>query len=234
MISLDDINLDAVSEDDKEQVVDLHQAEAIDKGNYDGTDIDAGNESFSERFATLEKQMQNPQQAVARPSRLPFAIRTSDRVNYRVYLNSTLMFVPEVITILSRFLDTRNENETVTFILGTELNTIQAFRVNALISAVVNCRAKIIAVAAGWCSIPETMLWCFAKERVVYKYGALTFGTADCNETFPEYKPLFEIFLNKAKELNYINDEDLKSIWENNSTKFVMYEDLVNTVPDEV
>ena len=159
--------------------------------------------------------------------RAPIHIRTSDGQNFRIYINSYASITPLIINVLCRFLDTRSPNQNVYLILGSGLNDIQSHMLGAIISSISSCQAKVTAVAAGWCTIGETMMWCFAKSRRVLQYGALTFGANhELVKAVEQYKTYFDLFLNKGKDLGLLTDEDINSIWENHQTKFLMYGDF--------
>lgn len=181
----------------------------------------AGMEAFNE-----------PQMGVVgnvRPANLPapFSIRTTDGKNFRIYFSTMAVFLPPVVSALCRFLDTRKEGETVTFVLGSGLDDRQSHAVGAIVSAMSTSRAEVCAVAAGWCNVTETILWVSAKRSEIYKYGALTFGVSEITKEVDKLKIYFNLFLNKGKQLGLITDEDIKNIWDTNQTKLITYEDYL-------
>lgn len=184
----------------------------------------AGTESFG-------AEMLNPA-LLARQERMLKAnalrIRTTDKKNFRIYMPSDLCFTRAFVSNLEMFLDSRNPDETVTFVLGAKIADDTAPMVGAIISAISTCKAKVLTLAAGYCSIPETMIWCFGHERKVLRYGALTFGLTDVVKRVPKYLDYFTVFTEKAKELNLLTEEEAKAILENNQTVFKTHRDLLN------
>lgn len=242
MINLDDFNLDAVSEKVKEQEEVIDENEAMDRAEQsdaaeDSTIVtesykplwnayDFGDSSVVGTESFDNSQLADPTVIVRQaPQVPPIFIRTADGQNFRVYFSMNAIFRPMLVTALCRFLDTRNEGETVTFILGSGLRDEQSHAVGAVVSAMSSSKAHIKAVAAGWCSITETILWTAATESEIYKYGALTFGISELIKSVPKFKTYFELFLNKAKQLGLLSDEELKNIWDTGQTKMITYED---------
>lgn len=157
----------------------------------------------------------------------PFTIRTTDGKNFRIYFSMTAVFLPPAVSALCRFLDTRKQGDTVTLVLGSGLDDRQSHAVGAIVSAMSTSRAEVCAVAAGWCSITETIIWVSAARSEIYKYGALTFGVSEITKQVTKLKPYFDLFLNKGKQLGLITDEDIKNIWDADQTKMITYEDYL-------
>ena len=157
----------------------------------------------------------------------PFTIRTTDGKNFRIYFSMMAVFLPPVVSALCRFLDTRKEGDTVTLVLGSGLDDRQSHVVGAIVSAMSTSRAQVTAVAAGWCSITETIIWVSAARSEIYKYGALTFGVSEITKQVTKLKPYFDLFLNKGKKLGLITDNDIKNIWDTDQTKVITYEDYL-------
>lgn len=152
-------------------------------------------------------------------------IRTIDNVNFRIYIPSDLMFSRSFIINLCMFLDSLNENQSVTFILGAKVYDAVACNLGAVISAMENCRAHIITIAAGYCSIPESIIWTYGRERKVYRYGALTFGKTDIVRAVDKYDDYFKVAFERAKEVGIITDEDIVELNKFN-TKMILRQDL--------
>lgn len=163
----------------------------------------------------------------------PIAIRCFNQHNYRVYLSSRFMMMPALVTQLCRFFDTRSSEDRVELILGSAICDEQSHAMGSLVSAITSCRATVKAIAAGCCSVSETILWCFAPERTILKYGALNFGKSDIVRYCPKLEVYFELFLKRAKEIGIISEEDATSIMKNNTTKMVMFEDIHAAQPSQ-
>lgn len=251
MINLDDFNLDAISEKakDNEEVID--EDEALQRaGHTEVTDdnYEVGKESYgnlveSYDFTNLlpsasagmealnESQMIGIRTVPANLSE-SFTIRTTDGKNYRIYFSMVAIFLPRVVSALCRFLDTRKQGDTVTLVLGSGLDDRQSHAVGAIVSAMSTSRAQVTAVAAGWCSITETIIWVSAARSEIYKYGALTFGVSEITKQVTKLKPYFDLFLNKGKQLGLITDNDIKNIWDTDQTKVITYEDYLKLQDD--
>ena len=153
-------------------------------------------------------------------------IRTCDNKNFRVYIPSDLVFSRTFVSNLCRFMDCRKEGESITLILGAKLVDETASIVGAIVSAMRHCKATVITVAAGYASVPETLLWCFGHKRAVMRYGALSFGITDLVKRVPKYKDYFEVFLKRALEIGILQQQDVEDILEHGSTKFLVYDDV--------
>lgn len=246
MINLDDFNLDAISEKakDNEEVIDEDEAlqraghtEVTDDNNEVGTEsydnlVESYNFTHLLPSASAGMEALNESQMVGIrtvPANLsePFTIRTTDDKNYRIYFSMVAIFLPRVVSALCRFLDTRKQGDTVTLVLGSGLDDRQSHAVGAIVSAMSTSRAQVTAVAAGWCSITETIIWVSAARSEIYKYGALTFGVSEITKQVTKLKPYFDLFLNKGKKLGLITDNDIKNIWDTDQTKVITYEDYL-------
>lgn len=159
-------------------------------------------------------------------------IRTSDKKNFRIYMKAEFWFTQSYINGICRFLDTRSEGETVTFILGTKMMDWQTHMIGAVVSSMQSCKATINCVAAGYCSIPETMIWCFGQNRDLYRYGALSFCKTEFLNVCTSYKSYFEVFFKKAQEIGILTEEDVAAIWETGKEKMIMYHEYKEKFPD--
>lgn len=208
----------------------------------------AGNESFESKFGSVHsgigkpffdndlesklEKLQLDESASMGPngqqgsSRMIPIIRTSDNKNYRVYVKTECWFTGEYIARLCRFLDSRVEDETVTFILGARMLEWQSHLIGAVISSISDCKAKVITIAAGYCSIPETMIWAFGDERVVYRYGALSFGRTDFVDRCAAYEAYFDVFFERSKEIGIITDADIEEIKKTGFEKMILFHEV--------
>ena len=182
--------------------------------------------SFEEMQARMDKQ------ASTNGKQSALLIRTGDKKNYRVYMKASSWFTQNYINGLCRFLDSRKEGETVTFVMGVKMNDWQAHILGAIVSAMIRCKATVNTIAAGYCSIPETMLWCFGQNRDVYRYGALSFGVTTIVNTCKDYRPYFEVFFQKAIEIGIITEEDVQNIWDTGSEKLILQPEYRKVFPE--
>lgn len=159
-------------------------------------------------------------------------IRTDGGNNFRIYLNSELALDPFYINSLCRFLDSRRGGDVVTFILGAKIDDYMTHMVGPIISAMQTSAATVKAIAAGYCSIPETMIWAFAKEREVYRYGALSIGITDITKVCPKYSSYFQVFFDRLQEIGILTKEEVDEMWKSRRGKFVMYQDLTKSTPN--
>lgn len=158
-----------------------------------------------------------------------FRIRTRDNINFRIYMPSDLMMTRTYITNLCLFLSQLTEDQTVTFILGAKLIDEIATNLGAVIAAMTSCRGKIITVAAGYCSIPESFIWMYGHERYIFRYGALTFGKTDLVRYVNKYDEYFNTAFERGRELGLLTDDDLTNLRQH-KTKMILRQDL----PDDM
>ena len=182
---------------------------------------------FFAKEAEIEERLQKEIMAGNGPKGKDAAmlIRTADGKNFRIYMKADFWFTQRYINGICQFLDSRTEDQTVTFILGTKMSDWQTHILGALISAMQNCKATVNTIAAGYCSIPETIIWCFGQNRDMYRYGALTFCTTEFIQVCPAYKSYFDVFFKRAVEIGIITEDVVKSIWETSRDYLVMYSD---------
>lgn len=159
--------------------------------------------------------------------RLPFSIRTSDGKNFRIYFRSDTLMMPREVNLLCRFIDMRKPGETVTFVLGVELEDNQTQLLGPIISSIISCPGTVNTIAAGMCSLSETMIWCFGKNREMYRYGALIFSKPEFLTVCKEYKNYYDVVYTRAKEIGVITDEQIKHIFSTNEDLMLMYSDVV-------
>lgn len=164
---------------------------------------------------------------VKKPINLSHHIFTSDEKNYRLYLPQDCNWTPASTRNICRFIDRLSADNTLTIYMGSDGDDGGSYLVSAILSSVVSCKAKTIAVAAGPCSVAETMIWTFANERVLQYYGYLRFGiNAEFLKTNATWNEYYALFLNRAKELNIITDDDVMTLQQTGGSKVVLYSDL--------
>lgn len=159
-------------------------------------------------------------------------IYTTDKKNFRVYVQAELWLTHDWVVSMSTFLDHCKEDETVTFILGTNMVDQQVYLVGSIIGAMQACKADITTVCAGMCSVPESMIWTFGKHRKVLKYGALLFSKPDVIKMAHEYEPYFGVFIDKAKEIGILSDDDIKDIMKGGHEKLYLGDALYSKATD--
>lgn len=153
----------------------------------------------------MNSRMEGPGQG-NRPE--PLLIRTTDKKNFRIYMRASVFYTQAYINGLCRFLDSRTPDQTVTFILGVKSLDWQTHLLGGIISAMLSCQAPIITLCAGYCSIGETMIWCFGKQPIVYRYGALTFGHTEIVKHCEAYMAYFDQFYAKAVNMRLLTQEE--------------------------
>ena len=209
--------------------------ELTDKTEVDSQPIDndiAGNESFDyymgkkpEDAAQLGPCVPGVSTPPSQP--IPFSIRTSDNKNFRIYMKSSTWIMPREVNLLCRFIDTRRADQTITFILGVGIEDDQSQLFGPIISSIISCEGTVNTVAAGMCSLCETMIWCFGKNREVYRYGALVFSKPEFLKVCEGYKNYYDVVYSKAKEIGIITEEQIKRIYSTNEDLMLMYSDIV-------
>ena len=156
----------------------------------------------------------------------PLLIRTSDNVNYRIFMRTEMTFDANYVNQICRFLDGRTANQTVSFILGTRMDDWQAHIVGGIISAIEACKAKTIMYAMGYCGITETMLWCFGNERYIARYGALTFGQTNIIKISAAYVHYFQQCYDRAQSLGALTEAEATQAKDSGVPLMKLYYDL--------
>jgi len=72
------------------------------------------------------------------------------------------------------------------------------------------------------------MMWCFGKNRDVFRYGALSFCTTEFITVCEKYRAYFEVFLEQAKKIGILQPEQVTNIWETGKEVMVTYNDFKN------
>lgn len=218
----------------------LEEATEVDsQGPDDVQDVIAGTEAFEENFkknavkygelaAAAKPTMHTVRVAVPCQNRQNLAIRTHDNKEFRIYFTNSSFFDERLINKLCRFLDTVSEDCTVHLILGVEIadELCQPQNLGATLSAITRCKATVIADVMGMCGLGETMMWAFAHERKLHRYGALTFNRPEIVSRYREFAPYFDYFFNRVKELGALNDEEIERITTRNASILKMTKDL--------
>lgn len=163
----------------------------------------------------------------------PLLVRTSDKKNFRVYMKANLWFNQSYTNRLCRFLDSRQPGESVTFILGTKMSDWQAHILGGVISSMLNCKAEVTTIVAGYCGICESMIWCFGKNRLVYRYGAMTFGHTEITKTCDAYKHYFDVFYARAVEVKVLTEEEAKDLRASGITKLLLSHEIIERIGGE-
>ena len=175
---------------------------------------------------TLEATMDRPM-AGPKPAKPSHYIYTRDKKDYRIYLRPDIVFSPTEVRMLCKFLDSLNSDNSVTIYLGGDGDDSASYLVGAVLDSWVRCLAKTTAVASGLCSAADTMIWCYAKERRVQRYGSLRF---EVNVTFTRHRPswleYYKLFLDKGKELGVLTDTDAEYVVSTGNSKMLLYSDL--------
>lgn len=153
-------------------------------------------------------------------------VRTSGDHSFRIYFPSSTEITASWVNQFCRLLDSRTENDTIHFILGSHVDDYRVAMMGSVISALQNCKAITIGEAAGYCSLSETMIWTFCKYHRILRYGALTFGVSDFIKEVPAYKAYFDVFLKHAVQIGAITEEEYQIIWKTKRDLFLMYQDF--------
>lgn len=228
-------NMESLEDDGDQQQEDSGKEEqSTDKKEVAGTEsFSYSSVSTPEKYSTIgffEADIKNAQerreqmcegQLKSKP--IPLIARTCDKKNYRIYVTAAMAFNSEYLNKILCFLDSRTAGQTVTFILGTRMDDTTAHNLGSLLSAIQNCKAQVYGVCAGYCSITETMIWCFCKHQIMYRYGALSFGITEIATAVPVYKHYFQLFLQKAQDLKVLTEEERIKLEETGAEKMVLY-----------
>ena len=121
----------------------------------------------------------------------------------------------------------RTENRDYRIGVEIEDGLCQPQNLGAILSAMTRCKAKVVADVMGLCGLGETMMWAFAHERKMHRYGALTFSRPEIVSRYSEFEPYFNYFFNRVKELGALTDSDIEQITTRNASILKMAKELV-------
>ena len=185
----------------------------------------AGTEAFGQMMYRLENTKLEQQQA-QRKLVLTHHVFTKDGKNFRLYLPQDQQWTPNAIRTICRFIDKLTEDMTLTIFGGSDGDDGSSYLVTSIISSIQSCKAKTVAIASGPMSVAETIIWCFADERILQRYGYLRFSV---NSEFTKLRTAwiyyYDKFLQRGKELKLLTDETIASI-KTGKDKVIMYNDL--------
>lgn len=194
--------------------------ELQDKTEVDSQELIESTEDFKAN-STLDVPQAQPN------NRSGLFIRTSGDGNYRVYFASMAFINQSMINKLCRFLDTRSENDTVTFMLGVDFESDCSHRIGSVLSSLESCKARTIGLAMGLCSLTETMLWAFCREKTVLRYGAITFRKPEFIKVVEEYSYYYKVFYDKiVNELHILTQEEVDEMYAKNTSIMKMYSEM--------
>lgn len=206
-----------------------HDILASNNGWYFPNCSDKGSKDYTAQLRGTMENMGVSDEAVMSKVRAIKAntlrVKSNNGIDFRVYIPSDLMMTRTYITNLCLFLSALRAEQTVTFILGAKIIDEIAMNLGAVIAAMESCQAKIITIAAGYCSIPESFIWLYGKERYIFRYGALTFGKTDIVRFVNKYDDYFNAAFTKAKEIGILNDEDIQAL-NQHKTKMILRQDI--------
>lgn len=149
-----------------------------------------------------------------------FSVRTQDGQNFRIWLCSQYEFTPAYINQLCRFLDTREQTQTVRIYLGANLSEMQCTVIGSVIGAIDACRAEVTVIANAFCGIAETMIFCFAPHREMRRYATLQIGGYSLTEARKDQTYFLEAFFQRAVDIGYLTEAERKDLiqWGNTKT----------------
>lgn len=153
-------------------------------------------------------------------------ILSNDNTNFRVYFRSDIYFRAKEINDICRFLDTRTSDQSVAFMLGVDMSPEQSSLVGPIISSIMTCRARTIGLAMGLCSLPETMIWSYCKDRKLLRYGAVCYSKPELIKQYPEYKSYYDQAFKQGVAVGIITEEDIEEIYTKNAEIMKMSKDL--------
>lgn len=85
--------------------------------------------------------------------------------------------------------------------------------IGPILNAMAQCDANIICHATGKCSASETLLWMYAKHRVISTYGVLRFeGCLDIIDKLRYYHNYYRALLSRAVEIELFGEDVLEML----------------------
>lgn len=159
-------------------------------------------------------------------------IRTIDNKVFRVYFcANTIIDSPYFQNRFCLFMDSLQEDQTVILEMGTGVNgSMPDTQLGMMISSIRNCKARVVALAAGRCGFAESCLFVYCKDKIISPYGALLFtGLKSYEDGGPMYVPYFKQIFSDALKEEIIDQEGYDALI--NTGKFVMRTEKEQLIP---
>lgn len=161
--------------------------------------------------------------AQAMPPDVPFIRKSPNSNSYRIYISTNTQFSPLFNSTICKFLDSRSHEDSVTFMLGVGVgeDITVSHEVSSIIHSMKSAEYTTTAIAMGMCSVSETFLWMNARNRLMTRYGALTFGTGAVIELCDAYREFYRAMMDTAVVEQLITTAQAEAILKTN--KQIMY-----------
>lgn len=162
------------------------------------------------------------------PSKPIVILRNGKNTTVVFNTNSQCLFYDDGIVLqLVVLLQMAEPDETITFILGSDLSPKNILYVGPILAAMRQSEAKIVTKCYGPCSISEVMIWMHGTEKVVGRYGMMSFGGYKITEFRPVIRPFFDMLLTDAKSMGLLTSEDIDSIVLKGKDKDIISSELI-------
>lgn len=143
-------------------------------------------------------------------------IIVTNGVDHNLYLNNaTMLGDHNFINELCIFLD-NVPSGTVNFYLGSSIDDSFTISISSIIASMQRLIEQGITVnthAYGFCSIPETMIWTYGKNRSIGNYGAIRFGGGEWIRRMRQaFHPYMTTYMNHCKSIGVLTDEQIEDI----------------------
>ena len=176
--------------------------------------------AYNEMYQDMFQPLFGP--ILVKTQQTPVLIRTHNNKDFRVFIKSSIYLTPQFINTLCHFIDSRTQEQSITFILGTKTEEFQLHMLGSILTAMMTAKCQIITLAVGYCSFFETAIWCYGKERKVLRYGALTFGKGEFITVCPKYEEYFNTIYERAKDIGVLTEEDIAAIKDTGKEKMIL------------
>jgi hypothetical protein len=130
------------------------------------------------------------------------------------------------INKLCRFLDTRTEEQQVSFYVGCKLHDKDTLLIGAVISSLLSCRAKTKVIVLGYCGLTEASFFIFSKEREVRGCAAIGLGGTAIIKDLPMYEAMLRRVYLEAVRIGLITQEESDVIWAQHSSKLLLASEI--------
>lgn len=160
------------------------------------------------------KLCNGPAEFVREASRLH--LHSTDPNNMRLYISPKNSYgLSYFQNKLSTLLYSLKSDQTLTILIGSGVDEWWSVpTLGAVLTAMQNCRGKVVTVVTSRCTFVESVLWLFGKEREISPYGEVMLMGAEgiLNSEVQYLKPIYERIYRRAQELGMISPEKVEEL----------------------
>lgn len=157
-------------------------------------------------------------------------VHSTDGKNFRIYISPVnRLELSYFQNRLCTFLAQMTEENTIEIILSSNVGGWWVIpTLSSVLTAMSECKGKIITHATSRCSFAETVVWMFGHERIVSIYGGLALeGVVDMVTGSSSYLgPIYECIFRRGVEIGLYSKEDMEHFLSSSVLKFYRHADV--------